>query len=182
MTPTARPVQHDRLNAVLEVRPLGLDDFANVRHLHATSLCAQTADVLSDTEVAAFTSLVYSPAYSDMLMQEAVYGGWIEGDLVGTASWHASSDDGATARIASIYVRHPRLGIGRRLMAEVEAHAYRGGFHHFTASATANAVPFFQRLGYQVASRGVRTLAPACALPVTFLRKLLPPLPRSLAS
>jgi len=173
MTPTLVPggtppaVPGDRL----AVRPIGLDDFSSLRHLHASALKSQTVGVLSDKELAAFQRLVQSPAYSDLLLQEEVYCGWLDGELVGTASWHANADSGATARIGCIFVRHPRFGIGRRLMAEVEARAHQCGFGRFAVSTTANAVPFFEKLGYQIASRGVKTLAPGCILPVTFLKK-----------
>ncbi len=40
---------------------------------------------------------------------------------------------------------------------------------------TINAVPFFERLGYEIASQGVSQVAmPASLLPVTFLRKEVP--------
>jgi hypothetical protein len=56
-------------------------------------------------------------------------------------------------------------------LTEVEARARDCGYSRVGASATANAVPFFEALGYRVASRGTRNLSPGCALPVTFLRK-----------
>jgi GNAT superfamily N-acetyltransferase len=130
--------------------------------------------VLSEDEIAAFVRLVYSSAYADMLMQEEVHGGWIEGELVGTVSWHPAGNAGATAGIGGIFVRHPRLGIGRRLLAAAETWASRRGFERMSACATANAVPFFLRHGYEMASSGVRSLPLDCVLPVTFLRKPLP--------
>ena len=112
-------------------------------------------------------------------MKEEVYGAWIDGDLIGTVSWHAGgSGGGATATIGGIFVRHPRLGIGRRLLAEAEARAHQCGFERLSACATANAVPFFLRFGYEKVSRGVRSLSFECVLPVTFVKKRLPP-PRS---
>lgn len=166
------------LDDKLAVQPIRIDDFSSLRHLHATSLRAQTIAVLSDDEVASFIRFVYSPAYTDMLMQEEVYGGWLDGELVGTVSWHAGGNSGSTASIGGIFVQHPRLGIGRRLLAAAEAHAHQCGFERLSACATANAVPFFLRLGYAMASRGVRSLSLGCVLPVTFVRKTLPP-PRS---
>jgi GNAT superfamily N-acetyltransferase len=161
------------LDARLAVQPLGVDDFSALRHLHATSLRAQTVGVLSEAEVTAFTRLVYSPAYTAILMKEELYGAWLDGELVGTASWQANGANGLIARIGCIFVRHPRHGIGSRLLAEVEARARQCGFGRLAAGVTANAVPFFQRFGYEVASRGVKTLSLGCALPVTFLRKAL---------
>jgi len=162
----------------LVVQPIRIDDFSSLRYLHASALRAHTIDVLSEDEMAAFVRFVYSPAYTDLLMQEQVYGGWLDGELVGTVSWHAAGNSGSTASIGGIFVQHPRLGIGRRLLAAAEAHVQQCGFERLTACTTSNAVPFFLRHGYVTASRGVRALSLECVLPVTFVRKTLPP-PRS---
>jgi len=171
MMPSPVTVPPSLLSDKLKVRPIGVDDFSEVRYLHARSLSAHTVEVLTDEEVAAFEALVYSPAYTDILMQEEVYGAWLEDELVGTVSWHAIGDDGQSAGIGPVFVHYARLGIGRRLLTEAEARARQSGFEKFAGWATANAVPFFERLGYKIVSRGVKTLSPACALPVAFLRK-----------
>jgi GNAT superfamily N-acetyltransferase len=157
----------------LDVRRLGLDDHSNVRHLHGRSMRSQSGDALSDAEIAAFLAYVGSAAYSDNLLAEEVYGGFIDGQLIGTASWHVNGDDGETARITSVFV-HPlfaRLGFGGRLLCEVEGRAMRSGFDQLGTSTTINAIPFFERHGYQEASRGVKAFGPDCWLPVAFLRK-----------
>jgi GNAT superfamily N-acetyltransferase len=165
------------LDAVLDdrllLRPVAIDDYAEIRHLHAASMRSATVGVLSELEVAAFVRLVHSPDYPAILMKDDVFGAWLDGELVGTASWQANAANGVTARIGSIFVRHPRYGIGRRLVTEVEARAHQSGFDKLAAGVTANAVPFFERLGYTVASHGVKTYAAGCSLPVTFLRKEL---------
>ena len=167
--------------SAVAIRRVGLDDHSNVRHLHARSMRAQSGDALSDGEVAAFLAFVGSPAYSDSLLAEEVHGAFVGNQLVGTASWQVNGDDGQTARIASVFV-HPlfaRLGIGGRLLAEVEGRARWSGFDQLGTSTTVNAVAFFQRFGYQEASRGVKAFGPACSLPVAFLRKRVPRLGRS---
>jgi len=158
----------------LALRPIGLDDFSSLRYLHVTALRAQTLDVLSEEEAAAFTRLVYSPAYVSLVMREEVYGAWLDGELVGTVSWHAGGNTGSMASIGGIFVRHPRLGIGRRLLAEAEARVHQSGFERLSACATANALPFFLHYGYEEVSRGVRSLSVGCVLPVTFVKKRLP--------
>ena len=146
--------------------PLGLDDFSAIRHLHATSLRAQTVGVLSDAEVAAFVRLVYSPAYTDDPDEGG--GATAPGSTASwsaPSSWQANGANGHIARIGSIFVRHRGYGIGRRLLAAVEARAQQCGFASFAVGVTANAVPFFERQGYAVASRGVKTLSPAARCP-----------------
>ncbi|MFZ1104845.1 MAG: GNAT family N-acetyltransferase [Hyphomicrobiaceae bacterium] len=155
------------------VRRVGLDDHAQVRYLHARAMRAQCGDALSDGELAAFLAFVGSPAFSDHLRTEEVHGAFMDGQLIGTASWLANADDGETARIASVFV-HPmfaRLGLGGRVLAEVEGRASQSGFDHLGAAAIVSAVPFFERHGYVEASRGVKAFGPGCWLPVAFLRK-----------
>jgi len=161
------------VNRLLKVAPLDLDHFSALRYLHARALRAQTGAVLSEAEIAAFTRLVHSPAYVDLLLKEEILGAWLHGELVGSVSWH-SSDHAGVARIGSLFVLHPRMGIGGRLLAIMEARAKECGFAHFATGVTANAVPFFLRQGYRAASRGLRMLSADCGLPVTFLKKSLP--------
>ena len=163
------------LNERLALRPIGLDDFSSLRYLHVSALRAQTLDVLSEEEAAAFARLVYSPAYVSLVMREEAVGAWLDGELVGTVSWHAGGNTGSVASIGGIFVRHPRLGIGGRLLAEAEARVHQCGFARLSACATANALPFFLRHGYEEVSRGVRSLSVGCVLPVTFVKKCLPP-------
>ncbi len=53
----------------------------------------------------------------------------------------------------------------------MEATGLRSGFDQLGTSTTINAVAFFERHGYQEASRGVKAFGPDCWLPVAFLRK-----------
>ena len=164
----------------ITIRRIGIDDHSDVRYLHVKAMTAQSLDALTDAEISAFVAFVYSPAYSDCLMAEDVYGAYIDSQLIGSASWHVNGDDGRTARISSVFVdpMFGRLGIGARLLAEVEARAAQSGFGQFGISATINAVPFFEKLGYHEASRGVKALGPDSSLPVAFLRKSVPHLVR----
>jgi GNAT superfamily N-acetyltransferase len=155
------------------VRLIGLDDHSQVRHAHARAMRVHCGDALSEAELAACLEFVGSPAYSDHLLAEEVHGAFVDGQLIGTASWLANGDDGETARLGSVLVDPmlARLGIGSRLLAEVELRAARSGFDQLGASATMNAVSFFERHGYTEASRGVKAFGPECWLPVAFLRK-----------
>ena len=165
----------------LSIRRVGLDHHSDMRHLHVRAMRSQCGDALSDAELAAFADYVGSPGYSDLLRSEEVHGAFLDGQLIGTASWLANGDDGETARIASVFV-HPmfsRLGIGGRLLGVVEARAAQSGFDQLGASATINAVPFYERYGYTEASRGVKAFGPDCWLPVAFFRKRIPRLLRA---
>jgi GNAT superfamily N-acetyltransferase len=169
------------LAKTVSIRLVGLDEYSHVRHLHTQSMANQSLDSLTQAEIDAFFSLVRSPVYSDLLKLENLYGAFLDGQLIGTASWQVNGDDGQAARISSVFVdpMFMRLGIGGRLLMEVEGRAFQSGFNQLGISATLNSVPFFEHAGYQVASRGVKTLGPGCALPVAFLRKNVPRLART---
>ncbi len=171
MTAPADSGPEDKLARLIEVRPIGLDDYASLRYLHAVCLLGQSDDGLSQADAEAFVRLVYSPLYSDLMLEGEIYGGWLEGELVGSACWHTIGDQPAIARLGPVVVRHTRFGIGRHLLSMVEARARAAGIHIITATPTANPVPFLERLGYEIATRGVKALSPECTLPVTFLRK-----------
>ncbi len=169
------------LAKALTIRLVGMDEHTHVRHLHTKSMENQSADSLTDTEFQAFATFVRSSDYSDILKEENLYGAFTEGQLIGTASWQVNGDDGQMARISSVFVdpMFLRLGIGGRLLTEVEARAFQSGFNQLSISTTLNAVPFFEKAGYQVASRGVKALGTNCLLPVAFLRKSVPRLARA---
>ena len=171
MSLSAEAVGHDRVAQLIEVAPIGIDDFSALRYLHAKSLIAQTADAVSDDQAAALIHLIYSPDYSDLVMDEQVVGAWLDGELVGSAGWHPGRETASVARVGPVFVRHPQLGIGRRLLAEVELRAHASGFRQFATWCTGEAVPFFERRGYHVTSHGAKAIAPGQSLPVTFLRK-----------
>lgn len=171
MSLSAASVGHDRIAQLIELAPIGIDDFSALRYLHAKSLIAQTADAVSDDQAAGLIHLIYSPDYSDLVMDEELVGAWLDGELVGSTGWHPSREAASVARLGPILVRHPRFGIGRRLLAEVETRARSSGFRQFATWCTGEAVPFFERRGYHVTSHGAKAFAPGQSLPVTFLRK-----------
>lgn len=167
------------LGSSLEIRRVGLDDYSNVRYLHATSFRALASSRLSEDELASFVRHVYSPHYVDELIRTELFAGFLGGTLAGTAAWSGSDDSGQVARLSSVFVSpmFAGTGIGRRLVADAEARAVSSGYRRITLRATANAVGFFQRLGYEISSYGVSAEAgPAAMVPVTFMRKTMPSL------
>lgn len=159
------------------IRRVGIDDYSDVRYVHVAAFKAGTAPQLTDGEVTAFIDYVSSPHYADALQQMEMLAAIVNGQLVGTAAWNAGDDSGSNARISSVFVdpMFVGCGIGRRLVREIEKRAADAGFARFTIRATANAVPFFQGLGYEVASHGVGSISAAEGnMPVTFLRKSAP--------
>lgn len=159
------------------IRRVTIDEMSAIRHIHHSAFRVYAGPFLTAEETAAYLGYIQSPRYTDELMRFELYGAVINDELVGTAAWRAGDDQGASARIAAIFVNplFTHAGIGHRLVADVEARAFQSGFRRFAARVTINAVPFFERLGYEIASQGVSQVAmPASLLPVTFLRKEVP--------
>jgi GNAT superfamily N-acetyltransferase len=175
MNQPAPQAQDRKIAEAASIRRLGYDDFAAVRHVHAQSFRSLAGPLISETELKAFTDQVYAPTYADALLALETYVALIENQLVGTASWSAGDDSGATARIGAVYVDplFTRCGIGSRLVTHLEDRAAVAGYRRFAVRATSNAVPFFASLGYEIASHGVSSLTAAeGTLQVTFMRKL----------
>lgn len=162
-----------------EVRPIGPDDLANVRSLHATSIRRLAAQSFTEEEIEAFTAHVYSLGYtealSDAIQRQQLLGAWFGGELIGTAGWSAGDGNFSAARIRWVYVRplFTGMGLGTRLVEAAEAGAQRAGFRSLSVEATLNSVEFFAGLGYETSSHGTRTLSPSQSVAVTYMRKLL---------
>jgi GNAT superfamily N-acetyltransferase len=160
-----------------EIRPVGPDDLADVRSLHATSFRLLAGGSFTEEEIAAFTAHVYSINYttalSEAVQRQQIFAARIDNELVGTAGWVAGDGSVATARIRWVFVRpmFTGIGLGTKLVRVAEAAAQRAGFDTLSVEATLNAVGFFEQLGFEVSSHGVRALAPTQGLPVAFMRK-----------
>ncbi len=162
-------------------RAVTVDELSDVRYLHALSVKRLTASHLSEAEVAAFSSHVYSPSYASRLGDVAsagrLLGVFIEGELVATAGWIPANDAGAVARLMAIFVSplYAGLGLGRLIVEAAESKACQAGFNAFTVRVPVNAIDFFTSLGYQTASNGVWSLGNGVDLPVAFMRRQQPP-------
>ncbi|MCL4767357.1 MAG: GNAT family N-acetyltransferase [Hyphomicrobiaceae bacterium] len=169
----------DEIASAAELRPIGPDDLADVRSLHATSFRLLAGQSFTEGEIAGFTAHVYGFSYTDALSEairrQQLLGAWYDGELIGTAGWVAGDGNASAARIRWVFVRplFTGLGLGTRLVQAAEAGARRAGFRALSAEATLNSVDFFAGLGYEVTSHGVRALTPGESLPVAYMRKLL---------
>ena len=155
------------------IRPVGVDDWANVRYVHSSAFRLLAASFCTSNEIDAFTAFVRSEAYAERLMWENLHAAWLDDELVGTAGWLPADDSGTQARITSVFVRplFTGAGIGRRLVRDAEARALAAGFERFSTRATLNSVTFFEKLGYDVTSYGVHAITGQQTLPVTYMRK-----------
>lgn len=162
-----------------DIRPIGPDDLAEVRSLHAISFRALASQTFTEEEIEAYTDHVYSMAYTETLSEairrRQLLGAWFDAQLVGTAGWTAGDGNISAARIRWVHVRplFTGLGLGTRLVGAAESAARRAGFELLSVEATLNAAEFFAGLGYETSSHGVRALPPGQNLAVAYMRKRL---------
>lgn len=159
--------------AQVMLRRVHIDDWSDVRALHAAALSRFPGIDAQSTEASRLREFVYSPEYVEDRRAEALMGGWLDSQLVGTCGWKPGGDNGTSARISSLYVNpmFVRLGIGQLLVTDAERRARQAGFHIFTSRIPPTAVGFFERLGYQVSSHGVLNFGPGLDIAVAFVRK-----------
>ncbi len=166
----------------LTLRPVSIDDLSNVRYIHSGAFRLMAASCYSDEEIAAFSAYVYTVAYGEVIQRENMLAGFLDNEMVATASWVHADDDSNSARIRSLYVRPLFFGLGiSRFMAQAaESSARKSGLRNFGARVTLNAVGFFEAIGYEVTSHGVQLLPANQGMPVTFMRKCDRSAPRAI--
>lgn len=159
------------------IAPVGLDDWSDVRHLHARAFDKLVAAHLDDNEAQACRDMLSSHEYGEALQHANLMGAWIDGYLVATCNWQPADDAGASARLGALFVDplFARSGLGRRLALETEALARAAGFRAYSVHAPANAVAFFAAIGYSIASHGIHAIDSSIGFPVAFMRKVDPP-------
>jgi putative acetyltransferase len=82
-----------------------------------------------------------------------------------------------TARLRALFVEGSlqQRGVGRALLAEIEARARRGGATRLHGAMSLNAVPFYARAGFRPCAGPERLVAAGVSVPVLRMEKLLVP-------
>ncbi len=158
---------------LLDIRGVGLDHWAEIRHLHALSFRTLASRTIEPSQSAAFIAGIYEPDYTVSLQTHDLLAAWLDRRPVGTAGWVPFDHQARSARITSVYVSpfFARLGIGSRLVAAAEARAAAAGFQAYAARAFHPAVGFFESIGYSRSAQGVQSVGTEHGIPVTFMRK-----------
>lgn len=85
-----------------------------------------------------------------------------------------------TSEVEAVFVAPAdiRRGLGRQLLAHLEAAARNAGAHKLGLDASLNAVPFYTAAGYQVLSNGVHTTRAGVEIACVRMQKSLDGVPR----
>jgi GNAT superfamily N-acetyltransferase len=158
---------------ILRIRPIGIDDWSDVRYVHGNAFRTIVAPHVEPETAAAFLASLGGPGYADHLAASDLAGAWLHGELAGTAGWRRVDDCAPVARIEALFVRplFTFMGIGSALLAHVESRAQDAGCVAFTATVPPVSVPFLLRFGYDIVGYGADLPDAPFAEPLFFMRK-----------
>ena len=152
------------------------DDVAAVRDLHMASVERLSGTHYAAGDIGAYLRWMAADGYADELSASNLTLAETSRDRVaGTAGWCFLEDASDTVRIRKVFVA-PDLagqGLGRLLMREVERQSAGRGFRNAFVRANANAVGFYQALGYGTVGHGAMPVGDGVGLAVTYMHKTL---------
>ncbi len=159
----------------LAFEPMDLCRLPEIRAMQIGAFRVASARCYDEAEVRAFESYIADASLAGRLRSHDVELALVGGQVVGTAGWAQSGDDGALARLTDLFVDplFMHLGIGSALAERAERRAEIGGFTKIAVRAPSLLTVFFERLGYNLSSYGSFSPKPGVELPVTFLKKQL---------
>jgi GNAT superfamily N-acetyltransferase len=73
-----------------------------------------------------------------------------DGEIIGVGRLHRVIGNHGQVRYMAVDPAHRSHGVGRAILQELEAEAMKSGIREITLNAREEAVPFYQRNGYQV--------------------------------
>lgn len=148
------------------------DDAAAVRVLHALAFRHLAAGHHTPAQIAAHEALIAATDYADDLARSHLILAWHPtAGLIATAGWLEFPERAGTARIRKVFV-HPgwaRRGLATALVRAAEDAARTAGYPHLYVRANINAVPLYERLGYQRENEGV--MPAAGEVPVVYMSR-----------
>jgi GNAT superfamily N-acetyltransferase len=158
---------------LLRIRPIGIDDWSDVRYVHGKAFRTIVAPHIEPHTVDVFLAALGTPEYTDRLAASDLTGAWLDGELVGTAGWRRVDGSAPVAQIEGLYVLplFKFMGIGSALLALAESRARAAGCLAFTATVPAVSVPFLLRFGYDIVAHGARLPGAPFDEPMFLMRK-----------
>lgn len=159
----------------LTFEPLDLCRLPEIRALQIGAFRVASARCYDEPEVRAFESYIADAGIADRLTSHDTELAVVGGQVVGTAGWAQSGDDGALARLTNLFVDplFMHLGVGSALAERAERRAQLAGYAKVAVRAPLLLTVFFERLGYELSSYGSFSPKPGVELPITFLKKQL---------
>ena len=159
----------------LTFEPMDLRRLPEIRAMQIGAFRVASARCYDEPEVRAYESYIANAGTADRLKSHDTELALVGGQLVGTAGWAQSGDDGALARLTNLFVDplFMHLGIGSALAERAERRAQLAGYAKVAVRAPLLLTAFFERLGYELSSYGSFSPKQGIELPIAFLKKPL---------
>ena len=134
-----------------KIRPAERDDLDAIAALQTAAIMAFGIETYGEAACQAWSRIGVQVRHS-LLASGSFFVAEEESGIVGVAGWTGDSREADCAWPRYVFVSPDagRRGVGRDLMAHVEAAAIAAGRSRFTLWSSLNAVPFYQALGYRV--------------------------------
>lgn len=141
-----------------------------IRDVHTASIRTLCRDFYSSEQIEAWSGFLKPESYRLVLEDTGrhVWVAEVSGALVGFGQLNPVSRE-----LEALYVHpdHAGRGVGHALLTHLEGLARKAGVASLRLTATLNAVPFYERSGWVVASRGTHTHPSGLALACAFMTR-----------
>lgn len=160
----------------LTFEPMDLCHLPEIRALQIGAFRVASARCYDEPEARAYESYIANTGTAERLKTHDTELALVGGQVVGTAGWAQSGDDGALARLTDLFVDplFMHLGVGSALAERTERRAQLAGYVKVAVRAPLLLTGFFEGLGYDLTSYGSFSPKPGFELPIAFLKKQLP--------
>ncbi|WP_254545608.1 GNAT family N-acetyltransferase [Halomarina pelagica] len=154
----------------MRVRPATPDDAPAILDLHVASIRAFGPAAYDERQVEAWATTDGPPDYPIGEPGQYLVVAEREGELAGFGHLHVPE-----AEVRAVYVHpgHARRGVGSALLGRLEAEARGRGIDELSLSASRNAVPFYEALGWERVREASHETSGGVVLPVVVMRRSL---------
>lgn len=151
---------------MVTIRPAEPDDAEAICGVHVAAISAVESPAYDDGQILAWASYPTPDRYPIEDDRSPVFVAEADGEVVGFAEL-----DAAEAAVEEVYVHpdHAREGVGTALLDRVAAAAEERGLDGLSVTASLNAVPFYEAVGYRQVDETVEKIAGDVAFPCAVL-------------
>jgi len=154
----------------MEIRPAKLSDSERVYHTHKASIETLCAGYYCEQDVTGWVDILSPAIYENAINEKTMIVAEDGDELLGLGILDTENKE-----ICAIYI-HPSsagIGLGKRILLELEHRAHEKDIETLTLCSTANALGFYEHHGYKKEGQTFHELPNGVKLECTQMRKAL---------